>query len=397
MSINFGNRSPVDGNAPNPRQPLKLLLVAGRHHLSSGDIRSLIQFLESEDCGFDVTLQVADPFTQPELLALHRLVVTPALIKLQPSPKQVFAGSSIFQQLRGWVPRWQQDEVVSGLGLSLQPTELDGSRTQRELQLEDQLLVLRQENETLIDRLQARERLLRMVAHELRTPLTAATLALQSQQLGQIDLNRFQDVLKRRLEEIALLSKDLLEVGSTRWEAMFNPQRLDLASVAAEAILELEKQWLGRDVGIHTDIPSDLPRVFADRRRMRQVLLNLMENALKYTQDGGEVTLTMLHRTSQWLQISVCDSGPGIPTEEQQRIFLDRVRLPQTSHETSAFGVGLSVCRRIVEVHGGKIWVVSAPGEGACFFFTVPVWQGQDQSKTDQTATGVLTERPSDP
>ena len=397
MSINFGNRSPVDGNAPNPRQPLKLLLVAGRHHLSSGDIRSLIQFLESEDCGFDVTLQVADPSTQPELLELHRLVVTPALIKLQPSPKQVFAGSSIFQQLRGWVPRWQQDEVVSGLGLSLQPTELDGSRTQRELQLEDQLLVLRQENETLIDRLQVQERLLRMVAHELRTPLTAATLALQSQQLGQIDLNRFQDVLKRRLEEIALLSKDLLEVGSTRWEAMFNPQRLDLASVAAEAILELEKQWLGRDVGIHTDIPSDLPRVFADRRRMRQVLLNLMENALKYTQDGGEVTLTMLHRTSQWLQISVCDSGPGIPTEEQQRIFLDRVRLPQTSHETSGFGVGLSVCRRIVEVHGGKIWVVSAPGEGACFFFTVPVWQGQDQSKTDQTATGVLTEGPPDP
>ena len=397
MSINFGNRSPVDGNAPNPRQPLKLLLVAGRHHLSSGDIRSLIQFLESEDCGFDVTLQVADPSTQPELLELHGLVVTPALIKLQPSPKQVFAGSSIFQQLRGWVPRWQQDEVVSGLGLSLQPTELDGSRTQRELQLEDQLLVLRQENETLIDRLQAQERLLRMVAHELRTPLTAATLALQSQQLGQIDLNRFQDVLKRRLEEIALLSKDLLEVGSTRWEAMFNPQRLDLASVAAEAILELEKQWLGRDVGIHTDIPSDLPRVFADRRRMRQVLLNLMENALKYTQDGGEVTLTMLHRTSQWLQISVCDSGPGIPTEEQQRIFLDRVRLPQTSHETSGFGVGLSVCRRIVEVHGGKIWVVSAPGEGACFFFTVPVWQGQDQSKTDQTATGVLTEGPPDP
>lgn len=387
----------MDGSRPNPRQPLKLLLVAGRHHLSSGDIRSLIQFLESEDCDFDVSLQVADPSTDPELLELHRLVVTPALIKIQPAPKQVFAGSSIYQQLRGWVPRWQEDEVVSDLALSLKPTDLDGSRTQRELLLEDQLLVLRQENETLIDRLEAQERLLRMVAHELRTPLTAATLALQSQQLGQIDLDRFQDVLKRRLEEIALLSKDLLEVGSTRWEAMFNPQRLNLATLAAEAILELEKQWLGRDVTVHTDIPSDLPTVYADQRRMRQVLLNLMENALKYTQDGGEVTLTMLHRTSQWLQVSVCDSGPGIPAAEQQRIFLDRVRLPQTSSETSGFGVGLSVCRRIVEVHGGKIWVVSAPGEGACFFFTVPVWQGQDQSKSENDLTSVLTEGPSDP
>lgn len=383
----------MDGIYRNPRQQLSLLLVAGRHHLSSRDLRELVEFLQNEDCGFDVSLQISDPSQQPELLELHRLVVTPSLVKLQPQPKQVFAGSSIFQQLRGWLPRWQQDEVVSGLGLSLKPTELDGSRTQRELQLEDQLLVLRQENETLIDRLQAQERLLRMVAHEVRTPLTAATLAVQSQELGQIDIHRFRDVLKRRLEEIELLSMDLLEVGSTRWEALFNPQRLDLASVAAETILELEKLWLGRDVTIHTDIPADLPKVFADQRRMRQVLLNLLENALKYTPNGGLISLTMLHRTSQWVQVSICDSGPGIPEEEQQRIFLDRVRLPQTSAGASGFGVGLSVCRRIVEVHGGRIWVISEPDKGACFTFNVPVWQGQGQEKENV----VLTEGQAEP
>jgi len=109
------------------------------------------------------------------------------------------------------------------------------------------------------------------------------------------------------------------------------------------------------------------------------VLLNLLENALKYTPDGGEVSLTLLHRTSQWVQVSVCDSGPGIPEPEQQRIFQDRVRLPQTSQTTSGYGVGLSVCRRIAEVHGGRIWVVSEPGEGACFHVTVPVWTGQGQ------------------
>ena len=380
-------------DAPKTRQTLKLLLVAARHHLSGQDLRSLVQFLEREDLGFEVTLQVADPAQQPELLELHRLVVTPALIKLAPNPKQVFAGSNILQQLKGWVPRWKQDGVVSGLGLSLRPTELDGSRTQKELQLEDQLLVLRQENETLIDRIHAQERLLRMVAHELRTPLTAATLALQSQRLGQIDMNRFQDVLTRRLEEMEALSKDLLEVGTTRWEALFNPQRLDLASVSAEVILELEKLWLGRNVEIRTDIPIDLPKVFADQRRMRQVLLNLLENALKYTGNGGHITLTMLHRTSQWVEVSVCDSGPGIPPEEQQRIFLDRVRLPQTSHRTTGFGVGLSVCRRIVEVHGGRIWVVSEPDEGACFTFTVPIWQGQGQ----EWGQAVLTEGQPDP
>ena len=373
---------------PKGRQRLKLLLVAARHHLSGPDLRSVVHYLERDDVGFQVTLQVADPSQQPELLELHRLVITPALIKLSPSPKQVFAGSNILQQLKGWVPRWQQDGVVSGLGLSLRPTELDGSRTQKELQLEDQLLVLRRENETLIDRIHAQERLLRMVAHELRTPLTAAALALQSQRLGQIDMNRFQDVITRRLEEMEALSKDLLEVGTTRWETLFNPQRLDLASVSAEVILELEKLWLGRNVEIRTDIPGDLPKVFADQRRMRQVLLNLLENALKYTGNGGHITLTMLHRTSQRVEVSVCDSGPGIPTEEQQRIFLDRVRLPQTSDRTTGFGVGLSVCRRIVEVHGGRIWVVSEPGEGACFTFTVPIWQGQGQ----EWGQAVLTE-----
>ena len=371
------------------RPALRLLLVAANHHLASADLRNLIQLLRNDDIGFAVTLEVADPARQPELLELHRLVATPALVKLAPQPRQVFAGNAITQKLRTWLPRWQQQEVVSDLGMSLEPVDFDGSRSRRELQLEDQMLVLRQENETLTERLGVQERLLRMVAHELRTPLTAAKLALQSHELGQIDALRFQDVLKRRLNDIEALSQDLLEVGTTRWEALFNPQRLNLGTVAAETILELEKLWVGRELRLITDIPADLPDVYADGRRMRQVLLNLMENAFKYTPEGGEVSLALLHRTSQWVQVSVCDSGPGIPATEQQRIFQDRVRLPQTSRTTSGYGVGLSVCRRIAEVHGGRIWVVSEPEEGACFHVTVPVWNGQGQAS--------LTNGPSDP
>ena len=362
-----------------------MLLVAARYHLSGADMRSVINFLKNEDCGFAVSLQVIEPSENPELLELHRLIAIPALIKLSPSPKQVFAGSSIFEQLKSWLPRWKQEEFINALGLSLQPTELDSNRTQRELHLEDDLLVLRQENETLIKRVHSQERLLRMVAHELRTPLTAAALAVQSQKLGQISLDKFQDVIKRRLDEIELLSKDLLEVGSTKWEALFNPQKLNLENISAEAILELEKLWLKRNIVINTDIPSDLPKVFADQRRMLQVLLNLIENALKFTETGGRIQLNMLHRTNQWVQVSVCDNGPGIPEEEQQRIFLDRVRLPQTSNQASGFGIGLAVCRRIVEVHGGRIWVVSEAGKGASFHFTVPVWQGQNKENESLT------------
>ncbi|WP_269625163.1 histidine kinase [Prochlorococcus marinus] len=370
----------------NDRQQLKLLLVASRHHLSRGDIRSLIEYLEKEDCGFNVTLAVSDPSDNPELLELYRLVALPALIKLEPSPKQVFAGSSIFDQVKTWVPRWKHEGPIQGMGINLRAKSLETNQTQKELLLEDDLLVLRQENETLTKKIHSQESLLRMVAHELRTPLTAAGLALQSQKLGQITMTKFQEVLKRRLEEIELLSKDLLEVGSTRWETLFNPQKIDLANISAEAILELEKLWLNRKIKINTDIPADLPSVFADQRRMMQVLLNLIENALKFSEDKGEIFITMLHRTNQWVEVIVRDNGPGIPPEEQQRIFVDRVRLPQTSQETTGFGIGLSVCRRIVEVHGGKIWVVSKPTEGACFYFTVPVWRGQNKDQEALTS-----------
>ncbi len=368
--------------ATKDQQQLKLVLVAARHHLFGGDIRALIDFLEKEDCGFEVSLQVVDPKEHPELLELHRLIAIPALIKISPSPKQIFAGSSIFKQLKSWVPRWQQDEFVTELGLSLKPTEVDSNRTQRELKLEDELLVLRQENETLIKKINSQERLLRMVAHELRTPLTAAALAVQSQKLGQINMAKFQDVIKRRLDEIESLSKDLLEVGITKWEALFNPQKLNLANVVAEAILELDKLWLNRNIIINTDIPSDIPYVFADQRRMHQVLLNLIENALKFTEANGKIEINMLHRTNQWVEVGIIDNGPGIPEEEQQRIFLDKVRLPQTSEQTSGFGIGLAVCRRIVEVHGGRIWVISEPSKGSSFYFTVPVWQGQNKENS---------------
>ena len=376
----------MDSAEANKRLQLKLLLVASRHHLSRRDIRSLIEYLEGKNTGFNVTLEFSDPSENPELLEFYRLVALPALIKLEPSPKQIFAGSSIFDQIKTWIPRWQHERLINGVGISLRAKTPESNQTQKELLLEDDLLVLRQENETLTKKIHSQESLLRMVAHELRTPLTAAGLALQSQKLGQISMTKFQDVLKRRLEEIELLSMDLLEVGSTRWETLFNPQKIDLANISAEAILELEKLWLNRKIKINTDIPSDLPPVYADQRRMMQVLLNLIENALKFSEDKGEIFITMLHRTNQWVEVIVRDNGPGIPPEEQQRIFVDRVRLPQTSQETIGFGIGLSVCRRIVEVHGGKIWVVSKPTEGACFYFTVPVWRGQNKDQETLTS-----------
>ena len=151
----------------NDKKELKLILVAARNQLSSNDIKSLIAYLESDDCEFEISLQISEPTEQPELLELHRLVAIPALIKVSPSPQQIFAGSNIFSQLQKWLPRWTQEGLTKNLGINLQPSKIDSIRTQKEFLLEDELLVLRQENETLTKRIESQERLLRMVAHEL--------------------------------------------------------------------------------------------------------------------------------------------------------------------------------------------------------------------------------------
>ena len=99
----------------NEKKELKLILVAARHHLSRGDLKSLVDYLNSDNREFDIFLQISDPSEQPELLELHRLVAIPALIKISPSPKQVFAGSNIFNQLKTWLPRWKQEGLVNTL------------------------------------------------------------------------------------------------------------------------------------------------------------------------------------------------------------------------------------------------------------------------------------------
>ena len=121
----------------NEKKELKLILSASRKHLSRGDLKSLISFLESDECEFKISLQISEPTEQPELLEMHRLVAIPALIKLSPAPKQIFAGSNIFVQLQTWLPRWKQEGVTQNLGINLQPSKLDSIRTQKEFLLED--------------------------------------------------------------------------------------------------------------------------------------------------------------------------------------------------------------------------------------------------------------------
>jgi two-component system clock-associated histidine kinase SasA len=120
------------------------------------------------------------------------------------------------------------------------------------------------------------------------------------------------------------------------------------------------------------DIPQDVPFVFADEELIRQVIVNLLDNAIKYTPDGGKITLSILHRTTQKVQVSIADNGPGIPETKQESIFEGHFRL-QRDQEKDGYGLGLSLCRKIIRAHYGQIWVNSVPEQGSCFVFTLPV------------------------
>ena len=104
------------------------------------------------------------------------------------------------------------------------------------------------------------------------------------------------------------------------------------------------------------------------------MIVNLLENAIKYTPEGGKINFSILHRTAQKIQVSVCDTGPGIPEEKQERIFEGHFRLKRDESK-EGYGLGLALCRQIIRVHYGQIWVDSVPQEGSCFHFTLPVYR----------------------
>jgi signal transduction histidine kinase len=123
---------------------------------------------------------------------------------------------------------------------------------------------------------------------------------------------------------------------------------------------------------------------WADRDKITQVLTNLIGNAVKFTPNRGKVTMTMTPTGGEWLQVSITDTGPGIPTEEAGKIFDEFYQMSQPGREKSkGVGLGLAISRKLVEMHGGKIQVESIFGTGSSFSFTVPLYNPRQDILAD--------------
>jgi signal transduction histidine kinase len=149
-------------------------------------------------------------------------------------------------------------------------------------------------------------------------------------------------------------------------------ERIDLLGVIRETITVQRQQATERGINIEVDLPAELPPSMGDADRIKQVLLNLISNAIKYNRPNGTIAVSAEHK-DETTQVCVQDSGRGIPSDAVKNLFKRFYRVPDAEGYTAGTGLGLSIAQRIVQQHGGRIWVESEMEKGSRFCFTLPL------------------------
>lgn len=251
----------------------------------------------------------------------------------------------------------------------------------------DELGRLAERFNLLAERLQELERRRRAfvanVSHELRTPLAVIRGHVETQverlsaQDGNSDLRETLQIIRREAETLDELVDDLFTLTRLEEETLplaFAP--VSLAEVAAEAVEAIRPLALAHGrISVSSLISPDLPMVLADRTRLRQVLNNLLHNALRHTPDGG-VVVVEARRTGDDVEVAVTDTGTGIDPEELPHIFDRYYRTERSGRHQGGSGLGLAIVKQLVEAQGGLVWAESRPGEGTSIRFTLPIVAG---------------------
>ncbi len=378
----------------NPNCPFQLLLFVDRRPVSREQIQQVRKLLEELGSPASYDLQVIDVTEQPHLAEHFRLLTTPTLLKISPEPRQMLVGSNFLNELRNCWPRWEQEQRTATRSADPRPIKTSQSlqdhryeiATASELiKLSDEVFRLKQEKAELAAQIKFKDQVITMLAHDLRNPLTAASIAFETLDrefhptAGQVNrltpalITQLMRQARTQLRNINGMITDILQTAhGSNAELNIRPQPIELGTLCDEVLETLGDRLAAKSITVETDIPTDLPKVYIDEERIRQVLINLVDNAIKYTSDGGKVQLSALYRTTQKVQVSLCDTGLGIPEDQREAIFDDHVQV-QRDQDQSGYGIGLSLCQRLIRAHYGQIWVDSVLGQGSCFHFTLPV------------------------
>jgi signal transduction histidine kinase len=223
------------------------------------------------------------------------------------------------------------------------------------------------------------------ISHELRTPLGSIlgfSEMLQMPVSGTLSARqqRYVKNIQESGKQLLRLITDILDLAKAEaGKLSLQIQSVPLPPSIEQALTVLQPQALGKNVALIASIPPGVPRVAADPNRLHQILLNLVSNAVKFTPEGGSVTVSAEclegegprgDRSDAWIEISVADTGVGIAPEDQDRLFQDFAQASEGRYQGT--GLGLSLTRRLVGLHGGDVGLVSASGKGSRFWFTLP-------------------------
>jgi two-component system phosphate regulon sensor histidine kinase PhoR len=225
---------------------------------------------------------------------------------------------------------------------------------------------------------QLRADFLATVSHELRTPLAAiygaaVTIRRTDVELQETTRDRLLQVIAQESERLARIVEDVLLASHLDSGRMQHRIEAVDAALVARGVLEAAETHLPENVQLELLAPADLPPVAADEGQLRQVFVNLLDNAIKYSPDGGGVVVK-LEAQARSVRVAVADEGLGIPPGERRRIFEKFYRLdPNMTRGIGGTGLGLYICRELVRRVDGRIWVESRPGAGSTFFVELPV------------------------
>jgi signal transduction histidine kinase len=220
----------------------------------------------------------------------------------------------------------------------------------------------------------ARKDLIAAISHDLRTPLTSLRLLAQGIEDGLLDSDQveqgYAEEMGVHVRSLSAMVDDLfeltrLEAGDIHWSI----QRVSVDQLVGETVDAMRPQAAAKRIAVRTRVPRDLAAAEANPEKLQRVLFNLIQNAIRHTPEDGSVTVAA-GSAGQTIEVEVADTGCGIPAPERERVFEPFFR-GDSSRGSGGSGLGLSICRAIIEVHGGRIWLDSTD-EGTRVRFTLP-------------------------
>lgn len=250
---------------------------------------------------------------------------------------------------------------------------------------------LRAANERLRELDRLKDDFISTVTHELRTPLTSirafSELLYDDPEIDLSERRRFLGIIVSETERLSRLINQILDLAKLEsGRAEWTPSKINLSEVIREALDSISSLVKEKGIALDVELPVSGPMVLADRDRLMQVMINLLSNAVKFVPGNGGWVKVGVGGTAQEVMVSVCDNGPGIRAEDREMVF-EKFRQGTGDADVlidkpQGTGLGLPISRQIIEYLGGRLWVDSEHGQGACFRFTLPI--NSEQNTIDE-------------